>query len=257
MGQGGSSGCEATTPASSTTTPSAEEAVEVLEHPACTLLPVMLLDHVDLRLSSSCDLIYRSPSRKISRSQHRHYSSHDSLSAALSPDNSIASSSSSLESNRSLDGRMGSLNNMYRTRKSGIPVRVRSASSPDLSAKQKKRSNKDIVADVTKRLYTVKKAKEEAAAAVSVEAETCSRAANRLRELSKRLVEAHRRALGRVEVETQTEKEKCTKEAAVGTEARVLAPAGVLVPAGVCLMHSCQVISGKILTSFWDQNFQF
>jgi len=254
MGQGGSSGCEATTPASTTTTtPSAEEAVEVLEsssHPACTLLPVMLLDHVDLRLSSSCDLIYRSPSRKINRSQHRHYSSQDSLpadaAAALSPDNSIASSSSSLESNRSLDGRMGSLNNIYRNRKSGIPVRVRSASSPDLSAKQKKRSNKDIVADVTKRLYPVKKAKD-AAAAVSVEAETCSRAANRLRELSKRLVEAHRKALGKVEVETQTEKEKCTKEAAVGTEARVLAPAGVLVPAGVCLMHSCQVISGRIL----------
>lgn len=234
MGQGGSSGCEATP-----TTPAAEEAVEVKEALPCTLLPVMLLDHVspvDLRLSSSCDLVYRSPSRKINRSQHRHYSSQDSLppDPGLSPDNSIASSSSSLESNRSLDGRMGSL---YRNRKSGIPVRVRSASSPDLSAKQKKRSNKDIVADVTKRLYTVKKTKDPATA-VTLEAETCSRAANRLRELSKRLVEAHRKALDKVEVETQTDKEKCTKEAAVGTEAPVLAPTSILLPT-VCLMHTC------------------
>lgn len=248
MGQGGSSGCEATP-----STPSAEEAVEVIESHPCTLLPVMLLDHVspvDLRLSSSCDLVYRSPSRKINRTQHRHYSSQDSLppDPGLSPENSIASSSSSLESNRSLDGRMGSLigaSNIYRNRRSGIPVRVRSASSPDLSAKQKKRSNKDIVADVTKRLYPVKKTKEEAAAAVTIEAETCSRAANRLRELSKRLVEAHRRALGKVEVETQTEREKCTKEAAVGTEARVLTPTSILLPT-VCLMHSCtgEIISG-------------
>ncbi|XP_059474859.1 protein Shroom-like isoform X2 [Neocloeon triangulifer] len=257
MGQSSSSVGEATA------APPLEEAVEVKEVP-CTFLPVMLLDHAaqsNLRLSSSCDLIYRTPTRKISRSQHRDYSSQDSIQAdsVLSPENSLGSSSSSLESNRSLDSRKGTLigaSNIYKNKpgvRSGIPVRVRSASSPDLTVeKSKKRTKQDIVADVTKRLYPIKKIRERAlaaaAAASSEDGETCSKAANRLRELSKRLLDAHRRAKGKVEVETQTEKEQNTKEAAVETDNRfptALLASDILLP--VCLLHSCG--SPEVLTA--------
>ncbi|CAB3372821.1 Hypothetical predicted protein [Cloeon dipterum] len=239
MGQGSSSVSEAV-PAPPPVAPP-EEAVEVKELP-CTLLPVMLLE-ADPRLSSSCDLVYRSPSRKISRSQHRDYSSQDSIQAdsGLSPENSLASSSSSLESNRSLDSRRSFSNRP----KSGIPVRVRSSSSPDLTAmKNKKRTKQDIVADVTKRLYPIKKIRERAlataaAAATGEESETCSKAANRLRDLSKRLLEAHRKAKGKVEVETQTESEAhSTKEAAVETDSRLptaFLASDILLP--VCLLR--------------------
>ncbi|KAF4521032.1 hypothetical protein B566_EDAN002527 [Ephemera danica] len=232
-----------------------ELAQEVTEQSKDTLMPLHKVqsrpaDTGLRRAASSSELALRRPGRgRVAR----RYASHDSLPPEpqqLSPggsENSLASSSSSVESQKSLDSRLhravtGATNN-YKKKvfKSGIPVRIptslsgsteslrrnSTSSVPESPQHPPKQKQADIVAAVTQRLYPKKKLHDNGNDEQSPDAypdelnspDSTAVGNPRLRlfDLSRRLLaQRQKEVILKAEAETQTEKD--THEAAVGTE---------------------------------------